>query len=59
MNRKLRNTILAFSVTGTVLAVGLFAARPVAPGPAAAQSLAAARQACTPPAAPDLAARRS
>ena len=31
MNRKLRNTILAFSVTGTVLAVGLFAARPAAP----------------------------
>ena len=29
MNRKLRNTILAFSVTGTVLALGLIAARPV------------------------------
>ena len=29
MNRKLRNTILAFSVTGTVLALGLMAARPV------------------------------
>jgi len=32
MNRKLRNTILAFSVTGTVLALGLLAARPVMPG---------------------------
>src|SRR5690606_41601789 len=31
MNRKLRNTILAFSVTGTVLALGLIAARPVTP----------------------------
>ncbi len=31
MNRKLRNTILAFSVTGTVLALGLMAARPVDP----------------------------
>ena len=31
MNRKLRNTILAFSVTGMVLAVGLMAARPVLP----------------------------
>ena len=31
MNRKLRNTILAFSVTGTVLALGLIAARPLAP----------------------------
>ncbi len=29
MNRKLRNTILAFSVTGMVLALGLMAARPV------------------------------
>ena len=32
MNRKLRNTILAFSVTGTVLALGLLAARPPVPG---------------------------
>ena len=32
MNRKLRNTILAFSVTGTVLALGLLTARPVMPG---------------------------
>ena len=32
MNRKLRNTILAFSVTGTVLALGLLAARPLVPG---------------------------
>lgn len=32
MNRKLRNTILAFSVTGMVLAVGLMAAHPVVPG---------------------------
>ena len=32
MNRKLRNTILAFSVTGTVLALGLLAARPLTPG---------------------------
>lgn len=31
MNRKLRNTILAFSVTGTVLALGLLTARPVMP----------------------------
>ncbi len=31
MNRKLRNTILAFSVTGMVLTVGLMAARPVLP----------------------------
>ena len=29
MNRKLRNTILAFSVTGMVLALGLMAAHPV------------------------------
>ena len=29
MNRKLRNTILAFSVTGMVLALGLMAAGPV------------------------------
>jgi hypothetical protein len=29
MNRKLRNTILAFSVTGMVLALGLMAARPM------------------------------
>ena len=28
MNRKLRNTILAFSVTGTALALGLMVARP-------------------------------
>lgn len=49
MNRKLRNTILAFSVTGTVLAVGLFAARPAVPGPSAAPSPAtAASPACTP-----------
>ncbi|TWG86129.1 hypothetical protein L599_000800000090 [Luteimonas sp. J16] len=32
MNRKLRNTILAFSVTGMVLVVGLMAAHPVMPG---------------------------
>ena len=32
MNHKLRNTILAFSVTGMVLAVGLIAARPALPG---------------------------
>ena len=31
MNHKLRNTILAFSVTGMVLALGLIAARPVSP----------------------------
>ena len=31
MNRKLRNTILAFSVTGMALAVGLLAAHPVLP----------------------------
>ncbi|WP_202843496.1 hypothetical protein [Luteimonas saliphila] len=31
MNRKLRNTILAFSVTGMALAVGLLAAQPVLP----------------------------
>lgn len=46
MNRKLRNTILAFSVTGTVLALGLMAARPVAhpagPQPAAIAAIAAA-----------------
>lgn len=53
MNRKLRNTILAFSVTGTVLAVGLFAARPAAPAPAAAPSLAAASPACMPSAGHD------
>src|SRR5690606_14362837 len=32
MNRKLRNTILAFSVTGMALAVGLMAAQPVLSG---------------------------
>ena len=48
MNRKLRNTILAFSVTGTVRAAGLFAARPAAPGPSATPPLAAASSpACT------------
>ena len=31
MNRKLHNTILAFSVTGVMLAVGLLAAQPVLP----------------------------
>jgi len=31
MNRKLHNTILAFSVTGVMLAVGLMAAQPVLP----------------------------
>lgn len=31
MNRKLHNTILAFSVTGVMLAVGLMAAQPVSP----------------------------
>lgn len=36
MNRKLRNTILAFSVTGMMLAVGLMAARPVLPDAAPA-----------------------
>lgn len=40
MNRKLRNTILAFSVTGMVLAVGLMAARPVLPGPPAQADMA-------------------
>ncbi len=35
MNHKLRNTILAFSVTGMVLAVGLIAARPALPAPPA------------------------
>ena len=33
MNRKLHNTILAFSVTGVMLAVGLLAAQPVLPTP--------------------------
>src|SRR5690606_15242387 len=32
MNRKLRNTILAFSVTGMARAVGVMAAHPVVPG---------------------------
>ncbi len=36
MNRKLRNTILAFSVSGMMLAVGLMAARPVLPDAAPA-----------------------
>ncbi|TWT23766.1 hypothetical protein FQY83_03890 [Luteimonas marina] len=36
MNRKLRNTILAFSVSGVMLAVGLMAARPVLPDAAPA-----------------------
>lgn len=36
MNRKLRNTILAFSVTGMALAVGLLAAHPVLPDEAGA-----------------------
>ena len=53
MNRKLRNTILAFSVTGTVLAVGLFAARPAATDPVAARALAAASPACMPAAGQD------
>jgi len=57
MNRKLRNTILAFSVTGMVLAVGLIAARPVLP----AQPLQAADNAGTTvlPVADELLARPS
>ncbi|MDH5833795.1 hypothetical protein [Luteimonas kalidii] len=45
MNRKLRHTILAFSVTGMVLALGLLAARPVLDAdadPAAVRALAGA-----------------
>jgi len=46
MNRKLRNTILAFSVSGMMLAVGLMASRPVLP--AAAEPVGTIVQAATP-----------
>ena len=53
MNRKLRNTILAFSVTGMVLVAGLMAAHPVMPGqPAQSADATAARTAPAPGAAP-------
>ena len=45
MNRKLRNTILAFSVSGMMLALGLMAAQPLhpeAPAPAGAIVMASA-----------------
>ncbi|MGJ4728681.1 hypothetical protein [Luteimonas sp. SDU101] len=57
MNRKLRNTILAFSVTGTVLALALITARPLPsealqPAAIAAMPLAEATDAAATDAAP-------
>lgn len=55
MNRKLRNTILAFSVTGVMLAVGLMAAHPVQPDtamPAAGAIVLATAPGAAQPAAP-------
>lgn len=60
MNRKLRNTILAFSVTGVMLAVGLMAAHPVQPDtamPAAGAIVLATAPGAAQPAAPAAPAR--
>ena len=59
MNRKLRNTILAFSVTGMVLAVGLMAASPVLPDQPARADMATTTPATAPPAAAADAAGRA
>ena len=61
MNRKLQNTILAFSVTGVMLVMGLMAAKPVLPMqgnlPALAADPAPMMPLATVPVAPDAAER--
>jgi hypothetical protein len=57
MNRKLRNTILAFCATGLVLAVGLMSARPLPPDTSVPGGMIARAEPAATPATDELAAR--